>query len=582
MTLDGITISAIIKELKENIMDGKIQKINQINDNLIIFSIYKQKTYKLLVSVDSSNPRLHFTTKTFENPKRPTNFCMVLRKHLQGSRIINIEQYKLDRTIIFTIDSFNELGLRSEKKLILDLMGKHSNLVLINEEDKVIEAIKRISHDMSRVRAVYPGSSFKLIESDKLDIGQEAIDLKDLAIEDKTQIFRIFYSNFTGFSPLIGHEIAYRANLDSRRPFGSLDDKELEDLNRAFNQVRQTIADKNYRPLVYLDEKRDTPRSYYCFDLDHLTGKKVYSDSMSEIIDNFYLETLHDDRLGQAQNALKDKIDHLNQKNIKKLDLMKKDLVNSENYDVFRVEGDLLASNVHLIKKGMDQVSVYNYYENENMDIALEAKRSPWENVERKYKKGKKLHRTNKILKEKIPLVEGEILYLNSILNSIDIVSNTSELEEIKEELIKEGYIKKSRNKARKKNKEEKSEPYRFITDNKLMIFVGKNNQQNEQITLKEANKEDYFFHVKDIPGSHVILKNNQNILTEEDMLAAAYLAAKYSKAKNDNHVDVDYTEKKNVYKEKGAKPGMVYYNNFKTIRVDLEEKPKNIRQLVD
>lgn len=581
MTLDGITISAIVEELQDKITDGKIQKINQINDSLIILTIYNKETYKLLISIDSSNPRIHFTTKSFQNPTRPPNFCMVLRKHLQGFRIINIEQNKLDRTIIFTIDSFNELGIKSEKKLILDIMGKHSNLVLINEENKVIDAIKRISHDMSRVRAVYPGSSFDLIGSGKIDIDQETVDLSQLDIEDKTQIFRIFYSNFTGFSPLIGHEIAYKANLDSRRPFGSLDEKELQALNASFNKIRTTIVNKNFSPLAYLDEKTDRLIDYYCFELDHLAGLKQYDDSISNIIDNFYLENLHDDSLGQAKNALKDKIDHLLQKDIKKLDLMEKDLVKSKDYDQYRIEGDLLSSSVHLLKKGMDQVEVYNYYSNENLIIDLESHKSPWENVEKKYKKGKKLHRTNKILQDKIPLVKGEILYLDSILNSIDLVSNTSELEEIKDELIKGDYIKKTRSKKKKKV-QEKSEPYKFITDNKLIIYVGKNNQQNEQITLKEANKDDYFFHVKDLPGSHVILKNNQNILEEEDILAAAYLAAKHSKASNDLNVDVDYTEKKNVYKEKGAKPGMVYYNNFITLRVDLENKPKNIRQLAD
>ncbi|MDO5027133.1 MAG: NFACT RNA binding domain-containing protein [Tissierellia bacterium] len=568
MTIDGIILSSLVYELRQKLVNGRIQKINQINKNLVIFNIYSDKNHKLLISIDSQAPRIHITEKNFTNPLTPSNFTMVLRKHLNNSKILDIIQHGLDRTVEIVIESRNELGESVQRKLVVDLMGKHSNLVLIDENHRVIEALKRVSHDMSRVRAVYPGSIFNNIDSNKINIFQELKDPTSLDIDNNTSIFKIFYMNYEGFSPIIGREISYRANLDPKRNYGSLTFQEKVQLKDAFLQLGQMILKKQFLPnLIFIEKKL---YSFYCFKLLSLGEDLVIKDSISKVVDDYYLINTNDDSLKQSKINLLDNLEKIIGKKSNKIDNLYADFEKTQSYDLYRLEGEILAANIYQLRRGLKSISLLNYYDNSTITISLDERKDGWQNVERKYKISKKLKKSNSLLKKHIPILKDEISYLQDIVRQIDAVENLEELGEIKLELHEQGYL-KSTVKKKKKKEEHASKPLKYETKDGSLIFVGKNNKQNEQLTLRDASKNDLFFHVKDLPGSHVILKNDSNTFSSDDIHLAALLAAKNSKYAQEDYLDVDYTQRKNVFKNKAAKPGMVYYTDFKTIRVKLD-----------
>ena len=577
MAIDGITIKAIVEELNEKLVGGHIQKVYQLNNHVILLNIYNKGNYKLLISSNPQNARLHLTNSKYDNPTKPPQFAMILRKHIQNYVIKDIKQISLDRSVEIIISGKDDLGFETDKRIMIDIMGKHSNIVLTDKNYIVIEAIKRISHEMSSVRAVYPGTKFSKLEDDKVNILDNIINLSDLNIAENTKLKRIFYMNYTGFGPQVGDEIVYRANLDISRNYGSLDDTEKERLNKEFIDIASNIINSDFSSFIYTqDEKTE---DFYPIKLLHKGDNYKELDSISDALDIYYSENVNDNSLNQAKDSLRQIIINIINKSNNKLINLESDYKISENYEQFRIEGDLLSSVAHNIKKGDSSILVHNYYTNEELEIELNPRKSAWENIDIKYKKSKKLHKANSLLKESIPSLKEYISYLNEVVRQLDIIESNSELEEIKEELRNQNILKKYTRKKQKEKNNEKSTYLRFETDNGNYVYVGKNNKQNEELTLRVANPDDLFFHIKDLPGSHVILKKTTDI-KDYEINIAAFLAAKFSKNGNDRYIDVDYTEKKNVNKSKGSKPGMVYYTNYITLRVDLEDNPEGYMKI--
>ncbi|MFM1581691.1 NFACT RNA binding domain-containing protein [Helcococcus bovis] len=569
MATDGITIKALTKEFNEKLIGGRVQKIYQINDYLIIINIYNNKeNYKLLISSNPQNARIHLTNQEYKNPTKAPQFSMILRKHLQSSIIEEINQIGLDRSIEFSFISKDELGFNANKKLLVDIMGKYSNIVLTNDEYKVIESIKRISHEMSSVRAVYPGTKFIRLKDNKIDITNNIKNLINLNIPEKYSIKKMFYTTFTGFGPQIAEEISYKSNIESNRAFSSLSDEEKEKLNNEFIKIKTDILENNFKPFIFYDKEKID--DFYCMNLTHKGDNSKSFDNISEALDLYYKENVNDNSLNQAKSNLSKIVEHILTKSENKLTNLRSDYEKSKEYERYRIEGDLLSSAAYNIKKGQTSILVDNFYDNTKLSIDLNPTKTAWENIELKYKISKKLHKSFNLLNESIPKLKQDIQYLINLNNQLKNAETIEEIIEIREEMYQEGYIKKQKSKHKEKL-QKASEPHKFITKNNNIIYVGKNNKQNEYLTLRVANPDDYFFHIKDLPGSHVILKNNQKI-TEDEIIQAAFLAAKYSKNGNDRYIDVDYTFKKNVNKAKGSKPGMVYYTDFKTIRIDLED----------
>ncbi|QIB26267.1 Rqc2 family fibronectin-binding protein [Caloranaerobacter azorensis] len=575
MALDGIVIKAVINELKETILFGKIDKIYQPEKDEILINIRSNKNYKLLISASSNNPRIYLTHHTKQNPINPPMFCMLLRKHLHSGKIINIYQPSLERIIVIEIESLDELGIKSVKQLIVEIMGKHSNIILVDKNNnKVIDAIKRISPDISSKRVILPGCKYAQPPSqDKtnpISINEKYFiqSINNANLGELT--YKFLYKNYMGISPLIAKEICYRAKIDDSTKIGELNEIKINDLSKEFMYVMDLVRKEIFTPNIIIDTEKNKVVAFSSIDLTQYKNltKKNFT-SISQTLEEFYLTRDKSDRLKQKSSDLRKVINTKLERNITKLAKLKEELLEAKSKDKYKIYGDLITSNIYRIEKGQNEVELENFYSPDYsiVKIKLDPKLTPAQNAQKYYKKYNKLKIAEMTLQEQITKTEEEIKYLENILVCMENSSDIQELEEIRDELIKEGYI-KGNNKNNKKSERIISKPYHFISSDGYDIYVGKNNKQNDYLTLKFAEKNDIWLHTKDIPGSHVIIKSNGKNVPEKTILEAALLAAYYSKGKMSSNVPVDYTERKYVKKPKGSKPGMVIYVNNNTLYV--------------
>lgn len=568
MSYDGIVTRKVVNEVKEKILGGKIQKITQPSKNDIVFNVYSMgKNYKLFLSANNNEARINLSNKKYENPDVPPNFTMVLRKHINQGKIIDISQKGLDRIIIFSISSIDEMGFDTSKKLIVEIMGKYSNIILVDDNYRIIDSIKRVNENMSSVRQILPGLKYEFIEDNKYDITSETFDYDikklDQKLSDNTRPDKIFHKTYTGFSPIVGKELIYRAGIDSRINWGLVSESEKDILNNLLYELRKDIINDKLKSFTYSNDKK--VKEFHTIKLSHLDFKEKAHPTMSESIEEFYNVNKSNDRLNQIKTNLIKKINsHIKTTN-KKLNILNNNILQESKIDDLRKKGDLLSANVHKVSKGDNKIVVDNFYDdNKKIEIKLDPTKTPWKNAERYYTKAKKIKNSVDYAKKDIPRQNDYLEYLNQLSDFITRSESIEDLNDIRDEMIENNLIKKS-HKHKIKNK--KSKPYHYKTKNGSDIYVGKNSKQNDYITLKLANKDDLWFHVKDVPGSHVILRSDN--ISDEEINIASYLAAINSSISSDNKINIDYTEKKNVNKAKGAKPGMVYYEDFSTITVD-------------
>lgn len=570
MSFDGIFTKAVVDEIYPLLLNGKINKINQPDKNEINLQIYNKENYKLLLSCANNLSRIHLSEKSKKNPITAYNFCMLLRKHLVGGTIKNIYQHKMDRVVCFEIENLNELKELSKKLLIIEIMGKHSNIILVDKEsNKIIDAIKHIDSRQSSIREVFPNKDYFFVKDEKENILDENYKLPSeiLKISEPISMKKFFYSNYLGFSPIISYELLNNSNVDSDINSANLNYEDIKRIDENFVKIVENIKDKNYYPIFIKDEMNNN-KDFYCFDLN-LYEKKENVGSLSKLVESFYHNNSLRDRINQKASGFKKilttKLNRLTNKYL----AMNDELLNNQSKEDLKNYADLLSINIYKIEKGMKKISVGNIYDNmKDIEISLDEKKSPRENIEAYYKKYKKLKTADEIIKTELPKIEEEMKYIKQILETIEIITELNELSEIEEELISLGYVRKSK---KNKQKLEKSKPYIFETDSGALIYVGKNNLQNENLTLKFANKNDIFFHAQDVPGSHVILRGAN--LTEDDYKIAGFLAGYYSYFKNEGYANVDYTEKKHIRKAKGTGLGMVYYDTYKTLFIDFKDK---------
>ncbi|WP_313961608.1 NFACT RNA binding domain-containing protein [uncultured Parvimonas sp.] len=570
MSFDGIFTKAVVDEIYPLLLNGKINKINQPDKNEINLQIYNKENYKLLLSCANNLSRIHLSEKSKKNPITAYNFCMLLRKHLVGGTIKNIYQHKMDRVVCFEIENLNELKELSKKLLIIEIMGKHSNIILVDKEsNKIIDAIKHIDSRQSSIREVFPNKDYFFVKDEKENILDKNYKLPSEILKNSEPISmkKFFYTNYLGFSPIISYELLNNSNVDSAVNSTNLNDEDIKRIDENFVKIVENIKDKNYYPIFIKDEMNNN-KDFYCFDLN-LYEKKESVDSLSKLVESFYHNNSLRDRINQKASGFKKilttKLNRLTNKYL----AMNDELLNNQSKEDLKIFADLLSINIYKIEKGMKKISVENIYDNmKEIEISLDERKSPRENIEAYYKKYKKLKTADEIIKAELPKIEEEIKYIKQILETIEIITELNELSEIEEELISLGYIRKSK---KNKQKLEKSKPYVFETESGALIYVGKNNLQNENLTLKFANKNDIFFHAQDVPGSHVILRGTN--LTEDDYKIAGFLAGYYSYFKNEGYANVDYTEKKHIRKAKGTGLGMVYYDNYKTLFIDFKDK---------
>ena len=570
MSFDGIFTKAVVDEIYPLLLNGKINKINQPDKNEINIQIYNKENYKLLMSCANNLSRIHLSEKNKKNPITAYNFCMLLRKHLVGGTIKNIYQHKMDRVVCFEIENLNELKELSKKLLIIEIMGKHSNIILVDKEsNKIIDSIKHIDSRQSSIREVFPNKDYFFVKDEKENILEENYKLPSeiLKVSEPISMKKFFYTNYLGFSPIISYELLHNSNVDSDTNSANLDAESIRRIDENFVKLVDNIKSENYFPIFIKDDANNN-KDFYCFDLS-LYENKEKVESISSLVENFYHNNSLRDRINQKASGFKKilttKLNRLTNKYL----AMNDELLNNQSKEDLKIFADLLSINIYKLQKGMGKVTVENIYDNmQDIEISLDEKKSPRENIEAYYKKYKKLKTADEIIKAELPKIEEEMKYIKQILETIEIITELNELSEIEEELISLGYVKKNK---KNKQKLEKSKPYVFETDSGALIYVGKNNLQNENLTLKFANKNDIFFHAQDVPGSHVILRGSN--LTEDDYKIAGFLAGYYSYFKNEGYANVDYTEKKHIRKAKGTGLGMVYYDNFKTLFIDFKDE---------
>ncbi len=583
MSYDGIVTKSVVAELQNSLISGRIDKVYQQEKDEILIHIHNKGTnYKLVISSSSNNPRLYLTEYTKSNPPEPPMFCMLLRKHLIGGTILNIEQFSLDRIVFIDVSSKDELGHPSKKRLIIEIMGKHSNIVLVDHNTyKVIDSVKRVHGDMSRVRQILPGITYEYPpHEDKINpINSTNEDFyKKMELANKNlACFKFFYFNYLGLSPLISREICFDANIDIDRTIGSLSSTEIEALRKSFFDLMARVSNNEFKPNYILSNNGNEIIAFHVIGINQYGDKKrYYSDSISEILDKYYHRKDISDRIVQKSQSIRKTIQVKLDRTINKLAKQKEELLESQDREKYKVYADLLSANLYRIPKGVESIELENFYDvnMEKIMIPLDIKRSPAANAQRYYKKYSKLKNAQILLQEQIPETEKEILYLENVLFSIDNSTEVEELDEIKEELIKEGYIKG--NLKKKKKQQNISRPHHYISSDGYNIYVGKNNRQNDYLTLKFSKKNDIWLHVQKMPGSHVIIESTGEDIPDATLEEAATLAAYYSNGKNSNKVPIDYTERKNVKKPNNAKAGMVIYENFKTIFVNPSKEMLN------
>ena len=573
MSLDGTVVKNLVYEINNRVNGGRIDKIYQDDNNNLLINIRANgKRERLFISIYGS-PRMYFSEELFDSPQNPPAFCMLLRKHLENNQILSVNQYKMDRIVEIHVKSRDELGLYSEKSLIIELMGKHSNVILIdNESKKIIDSLKRVNFNLSSVREILPG----LIYNEE-DIAQGLDPCETESIinlikdcEENLNLKSFFLKAFTGISPQMCEEIEFRTNIDFKKKIFSLNDDEIEILNKVFLNIFLDIKENKFVPIkIY---KEAIFKDFYSIDLKELSEKdKEKIDSISSLLEEFYNSKFLRDSLGskskELRRAVKKHIDKIN----RKISNQSNELNLALNRDKYKVYADLISSNFHRIEKGSDHVTVENFYnEMEEIEIPLDSKLDGPGNASKYYKKYSKLKNAAVYLEEQISIGKSEVEYLESILLNIDFAETPDEIDDLYEELEKEGYLKK-RNKSNKKKRKDSQENYiKLKTEDGFDIYIGRNNRQNDYLTLKKAKKNDLWFHVKDAPGSHVILKNDNRDFSNSAMMTAAKLAAKYSSLSKSQNIPVDYTFKMNVKRHPAKKPGLVSYINYKTINVSI------------
>jgi len=588
MALDGLVISNLVYELNQTILNTKISKIAQPENDELLFTLKgPQGQFRLAMSASASLPFLYLTDNNKPSPLTAPNFCMVLRKHIANGRITRIYQPHMERIIHFEIEHLDELGDLCAKTLIVELMGKHSNIIFCNGEGMIIDSIKHVSSMMSSLREVLPGRDYCIpaTQGDRLnplEVTEEAF--METAMRKPLPIAKAIYTSFTGISPVIANEICFRASADGDMAVDSLDADAKKHLYNNFLWLMEDVKNHNYCPNIIT--KGSEPVEFSCFKLSEYTDQtsapvctstgdepETYCmteyASISEVLERYYASRNVYTRIRQKSVDLRKIVSTALDRNRKKYQLQEKQLKDTEKRDKYKVYGELIHTYGYGLSEGAKQLEALNYYTNEMITIPLDPTLDAKANAQKYFDKYNKLKRTYEALTDLITETKMEIEHLESIATSLDIALTEDDLVQIKEELMEFGYIKR---KYSGKKVKIKSKPFHYISSDGYHMYVGKNNYQNDELTFKFATGNDWWFHAKGMPGSHVIVKANNEELPDRAFEEAAKLAAYYSKGRENDKIEIDYLQKKNVKKPNGSAPGfVVYYTNYSmTIQPDI------------
>ena len=566
MAFDGVTIAGIVSELKDKLIGNRIYKIAQPEKDELLLTVKGScGQVRLLMSADASLPLLYLTQQNKTSPMTAPNFCMLLRKHLQNARIVSVAQPGLERIVRFELEHLNELGDLCRKYLIIELMGKHSNIIFCDDKDMIIDSIKHISGMVSSVREVLPGRIYFIPKTqDKAEL--LACTKDEMATVQRAKnvpLFKAVYTGFTGISPSIAQELCYRAGVDADLPSAGVEAEALERMASVLTSLAEDIKNTNFDYNVVYENNQ--PVEYAAVRLSsYKEEQRRRFESVSALLEYYYAEKNTITRIRQRSVDLRKIVATALERNVKKYDLQIKQLQDTEKRETYRVYGELLNAYGYGVEAGAKSMEALNYYTDQMITIPLDPMLSAGENAKKYFDKYQKLKRTYEALTTLTKETKEEIDHLSSISISLDIALKEEDLVQIKEELIESGYI---RRKGGTKREKITSKPFHYLSSDGYHIYVGKNNYQNEELTFKFATGNDWWFHTKGIPGSHVVVKSNGEELPDRVFEEAGKLAAHYSQARGQEKVEIDYTQKKNVKKPNGSKPGfVVYYTNYSLV----------------
>lgn len=584
MPLDALCVTALVTELKEAVVGARIDKIYQPSrDELVMVLRTRMETshgtVKLLLSANPQHPRVHLTQITRENPEKPPMFCMLMRKHLLGGRILGVSQPPMERVVEFQLEVLDELGFRVSRRLLVEMVGRQANVILVDEEGRIVDCIRRSERDLSTlkdgemVRQMMAGFFYEAPPvQKKLNPAEETVEAVEASLYTATgQLHKFLLATYSGLSPLLCREIAWQITgaVDTRiEELSSAKKVAVVELLMALVHGKHTIA-----PCILEDQGK--PRDFSFVEIGQYEDMYTVlpQASISTLLDHFYQEQERSDRVRQKGQGLLKTLSNARDRVAKKIPLQEQELLETEHRDRMRELGDIVTANLHRMEQGMSVLVAEDFYNPDGgtVEIKLDPLRSPQKNAAAYYKDYNKAKKANEMLQILLAKGKAELEYLNSVIEHSNFAQGEQDLMELRQELEDTGYLKKN-TKQKGKQKRLQGKPMEFVSSSGLRISVGKNNLQNDMLTTKQAYKSDIWFHTQKIHGSHVILWAEGKEPDVQSLEEAASLAAWFSQAGGSGKVPVDYTPVKYVKKPNGARPGMVIYTTYETMLVSCEE----------
>ena len=572
MPLDAICLRAVLLELRPQLIGARIDKVQQPARDQIVLLL--RGNLRLLLNAGANQPRIQLTNILRDNPAQPPMFCMLLRKHLVGARVLSIEQPDLERMVILTLQCTDEFGEISQKQLVLECMGRRSNLVLLDAQGRIVECLRRVDADLSATRQLLPGLFYHLpTPLEKLSLlsqEEDSLALAQRGGDAEQAVDKWVLDHYTGISPLIAREFAFRAGRETDVRFGALNDTQRGALVQEFSDTANAVKEDNYMPVILYRDGKPVDFTYRPIAQYGAETQVETRESFSQMLDEFYDARERQELSARRGRELTHAVTVARDRMARKAENLKHDYAATQKRDEFRLRGDLITANLYRMKSGEKVLHAENYYEDgcPTIDIPLDPLLSPQQNAAKNYKQYNKLKTAEFHLREQIEKAENERAYLESVLQELSQAETEQEFNEIRRELQETNYIRKL---SGKKELKRAFAPRTFKTSSGLEVLVGRSNVQNDQLT-KKADKRDYWFHTQHIHGSHVILRCAGLTPSDDDLREAAMLASYFSQAKESSSVPVDYCPVKYVKKPAGARPGMVTYDNYRTLYVTPEE----------
>lgn len=577
MAFDGFAVRCLAHELSVRLSGGRVDKIYMPDNEAVVMAVRSLgKNHKVFFSCNPSLPRIHLTDHARENPAVPPSFCMLLRKHLSGGRILSVTQPGMERVIEFSIESRNELGDLVTKRLILELMGRHSNLILVHHDGKIADCVRHVDASVSSVRLVLPGLPYDSPPpQDKLSpltVHKELLEQTLFSCPNEKKMDKFILERFAGLSPAVAREMVFRGSGLTDVVYMELSRTQLLAISEQMYLCFAKAAECQFEPVIIYGHDHK-PVDFSAVPLTQYPGRARVS-SLAETLDQFYMDRETHGRMAQRSSDLLKSVNNLLDRSRRKAALQRQSIEDAAKMDKYKLYGDLITANIYQIQKGDKRLLADNFYEEsmETLEIPLKAELTPPENAQVYYSRYNKLKNTAVAAKEQLAHSQEDIAYLESVQTTIENCDSIQALSEIKAELAAEGFIRLKPQKGKPQKPNAVSSPARFKSDDGFEILVGKNNKQNDYLTLKLARGHDIWFHTKTIPGSHTVILTERRPVPERTLEQAAMLAAYHSKARDSQNVAVDYTEIKNVKKPSGAKPGMVIYVDYQTAYVTPDE----------